>query len=438
MKSLRARLTVYLLTSALITALIIGYATYQRTLDQNEKLIDYQLRQTALSLRDQGMVDDWSSDVFEEEQHDVVVQIWTESGNVLYLSHPGIALPEKAILGFADAYANGRRWRVYSMVGRSRVIQVAQPYDIRHDLAAGAALRSLMPLIAHMPIMAFLIWLVIGKALKPLRHLEREVTERDARSLDPVTEEGMPTEIAPVAKALNLLLARLKRAFDGQRAFVGDAAHELRSPLTALKLQLRLLATADNEKDKIAAMRSLDDGVDRATRMIEQLLTAARTEYSESTFKEVDVDLVETMRRAIAEMYPLAEARHINISMDAPDHMQMKGDATQLFILMRNLLDNAIRYTPKQGSVEANLHMADNRMCLCIDDSGPGIPADERERVFRRFYRAQSNEEGGNGLGLAIVKNVAIHHHASVKLGDSPLGGLRVLVCFGRHRAASN
>lgn len=432
MKSLRVRLAVYLLCSALVTAAIIGFATYHKALEQNEKLIDYQLRQTALSLRDQGIVEEWIPDLAEEEQLEVVVQIWTENGNVLYLSHPGIVLPGRATIGWTDVEANGSQWRVYSMIGRSRVIQVAQPIHIRHDLAAGAALRSLIPLIAFMPIMALLTWLFIDRALRPLRRLEREVTQRDVRSLEPVTAEGMPSEIEPVARSLNLLLARLKRAFAGQRAFVADAAHELRSPLTALKLQLRLLATADNAADKNAAMQYLNEGVDRASRLIEQLLTAARAEYSEASFTAEPVDLAEAMRRAIAELFPLAQARDIDIEMDAPEETRIVGDAAQLFVLMRNLLDNAIRYTPPGGSVQARLQHADGNICLLIDDSGPGIPAEERNRVFRRFYRGQGRKETGNGLGLAIVKNIVVQHGATIELGTSPLGGLRATVCFKR------
>jgi signal transduction histidine kinase len=433
MNSLRGRLSVWLLLAAMLTAAVIGLLTYRETLEQNKRLIDYQLRQTALSLRDQGTVAEWEPDFISDDENDVVVQIWTANGNVMYLSHPGMALPDRAVMGFTNVEANGKQWRVFSMLGRNRIIQVAQPYHIRHDLATNAALRSLGPLIAFSPLMALLIWLLIGGALRPLKRLEREVIERDARSLSPVSEQGLPSEIAPVVHALNSLLGRLKEAFAGQRAFVADAAHELRSPLTALKLQLRLLATAQNDEDRNLAMRKLNEGVDRSTRLIEQLLTAARTEVGDTTFSEERVDLAETMRRVIAEVFATAQSRDINIEMEAPDHVYILGDAAQLYIMLRNLLDNAVQNTPRSGTVQAKIEVQGEHTCLYVDDNGPGIPLEERKSVFRRFYRGQSATQGGNGLGLAIVKNIVTQHHGTIKLGDSPLGGLQVYVCFNNH-----
>lgn len=437
MNSLRGRLSVFLLLAAILTAAIVGLLTYKETLEQNKKLIDYQLQQTAMSLRDQGMVQEWDSDLFDDIESQVLVQIWTTSGQVLYVSHPDMVLPDRATMGFTNIEAIGKQWRVFRMQGNNRIIQVAQPYQIRHDLATNAALRSLRPLFAFAPIMALLIWLLIGGALSPLKRLEKEVIQRDARSLDPVSEQGLPSEIAPVVHALNSLLGRLKDAFAGQRAFVADAAHELRSPLTALKLQLRLLATAQTPGDRDAALRKLHEGVDRSTRLIEQLLTAARTEVTDATAVEEKIDLAETIRRVIADIFPAAQARDINIEMDAPDHAYIVGDATQLFVMLRNLLDNAVRHTPANGNVFVRVEQQDRQTCLYVDDSGPGIPGEERKAVFRRFYRGQGAPQGGNGLGLSIVKNIVTQHHGSIKLSDSPLGGLQVYVCFPRNETGA-
>jgi two-component system OmpR family sensor kinase/two-component system sensor histidine kinase QseC len=412
------------------TATVVGYLTYNETLEQNKRLIDAQLRQTALSLRDQGMVDDWQPDFLDDEKNDVVVQIWTNNGNLLYASDPGVALPARATMGFENVQAGAQQWRVYSMKGRDRIIQVAQPYQMRHEMAASSALYSLRPLIAFAPLMALLVWLTVGNALRPLRRLEREVTSRGARSLNSVSEAGLPSEIVPVVHALNALLGKLKQAFAGQRAFVADAAHELRSPLTALKLQLHLLENASDEADKKIALRNLNDGVDRASRMIEQLLTAARTEYSETTYCEAPVDIAEMMRRVIADLFPLAQSRNIDLGLDAPDALVIPGDTGQIYILIRNLLDNAVRYTPENGTVQARIEDKARHVCLTIDDSGPGIPPSERKRVFRRFYRAPGTTQSGNGLGLAIVKNIIIQHQATIDFSDSPLGGLQVQVCF--------
>lgn len=430
MKSLRVRLSITLLLAALLAAVLLGMITYRHTLAENEALFDYQLRQTALSLRDQGVVPNRPGMGPEDEGMEVVVQIWTMNGTILYLSHPWAVLPDRATLGFSDVNAGGRRWRVYTMMAHNRVIQVAQPFEIRRDLAANAAWHSLSPLLIFAPLMALLIWFLVGRALRPLRRLEREVTQRDAATLDAVSEQDLPSEIAPVAYALNSLLARLKRAFAVQRAFVADAAHELRSPLTALKLQLQLLDRAPDAQARAGAMAKLHEGVDRASRLIEQLLVAARSEAAGETRSMQQVNLAELMRLAIAEMFPLAQAKRIAIDFDAPEELHLIADAEGLKTLMRNLLDNAIRYTPAGGTVHAAAAADGQGATLMVEDSGPGIAESERERVFQRFYRGMATEQEGSGLGLAIVKNVVDQHRATIQLGTSSLGGLRIAIHF--------
>jgi two-component system OmpR family sensor kinase/two-component system sensor histidine kinase QseC len=434
MKSIRTRLSVVLLLAAVITALAIGLVTYRNTLKENEELFDYQLRQIALSLRDQGYVTRPSAldGADDSETPDVVVQIWTANGTVVYLSHPGDPVPDRAMLGFADMDSGGRRWRVYGIVAGDRIIQVAQPLELRRGLVAAAALRSLAPLLAFAPLMALLIWWLVGNSLSSLNRLTKEVTQRDARALNEVSEQGVPTEIAPLVWSLNSLLARLKHAFSSQRAFVADAAHELRSPLTALKLQLQLLARAPDEAARSQALVKLNDGVDRATHLIEQLLTAARTDPNDTTIVVQSTDLAELVRHEIADVFFLAQERRIDVELDAPDHVMITADAAALRILTRNLLDNAIRYTPAGGAVHASVAANGGETSLTIEDSGPGIPENERERVFDRFYRRETNEQPGSGLGLSIVKNIVEQHGARIELGAAAQGGLKVTVLFSR------
>ncbi len=429
MKSLRTRLSVLLLLAAIVTALAIGVVTYRQALAENEELFDYQLRQIALSLRDQGVAS-VPSFRLDEEPPNVVVQIWTANGTMLYLSHPGDPLFTRAMLGFTNINAGNQMWRVYAIATHDRIIQVAQPFDLRRDLAANAAWRSLAPLLGFAPLMALLIWWLVGSSLLPLRRLAREVGKRDAGSLERVSEAGLPSEIAPVVKALNSLLGRLQRAFASQRAFVADAAHELRSPLTALKLQLQLLARAPDEAARKEALGKLHEGIDRATHLIEQLLTAAQTDPNDRIPERQPVDLAELMRQAIADVFVMAQARRIGIELNAPEKLMLDADPASLRILARNLLDNAVRYTPEGGSVQASLEQHTGRVELAIEDSGPGIPANDRPRVFDRFYRRNVSEQTGSGLGLAIVLNVAQQHGARVELGDSRLGGLKVSVVF--------
>lgn len=432
MKSIRTRLSVFLLLAAMLAAAVIGVATYKNTLKENEELFDYQLRQIALSLRDQGLAA--GPDLLQgpdEAALDVVVQIWTSSGAVLYLSRPGNPLFDRVTLGFTDVDAGAKRWRVYGMATRDRVIQVAQPIELRRGLAAAAALRSLAPLLAFAPIMALLIWWLVGDSLSSVKRLAREVAQREARSLDEVSEVDVPSEITPLVHALNALLAKLRRAFSSQRAFVADAAHELRSPLTALKLQLQLLDRAADDASRSQALEKLHEGVDRATRLIEQLLTAARTDPDDAKLSFQQIDLAELVRQTIGEVFVFAQERRIGIELEAPDHLAIAGDAGALRILVRNLLDNAIRYSREGGALLASVGSAPGKVLLVIEDSGPGIPEDERLRVFDRFYRREANEQSGSGLGLTIVKNIAEQHGARIELGVSRYGGLKVSLTFG-------
>jgi two-component system OmpR family sensor kinase/two-component system sensor histidine kinase QseC len=262
------------------------------------------------------------------------------------------------------------------------------------------------------------------------------VRSRDARSLSPLETGDLPDELAPLARALNALLARLGSSLDSQRAFVADAAHELRSPLTALKLQLRLLRNATDEAERSSALAAVAAGIERATRLIEQLLTLARSEPGAPTVALEKVDLGEVARETLAAMHPFAHDRGSELVLDAERPVLVQGERAALAALLRNLVDNAIRYGPHGGRVDVAVWEESGAAFLRVDDAGPGIPADERARVFDRFFRRAGAGEEGSGLGLAIVKGVADRHGAELALDTSPAGGLRVTVRLPRQPAA--
>jgi two-component system OmpR family sensor kinase/two-component system sensor histidine kinase QseC len=429
MNSLRLRLLVSLVGLLALAAVAMAAITYHNVLGETEKLFDYQLQQMALSLRDQGEIEPEQADTLADERLDVVIQIWTVDGRAIYASRPHASLPARALLGLATLTVDGRAWRTYGVATRDRVIQVAQPVDIRQRLAAHAAWRSVLPLLLTTPIAALAIWWLAARNLAPIERLAREVRTRDARSLAAVPTAGLPDEIAPLASALNALLARLSSSLDSQRAFVADAAHELRSPLTALKLQLELLRRADDAETREAARIAIGEGIGRASRLVEQLLALARSE-PDAVLPVERVDLAAVARQAIDDTTPFADSRSVSIALIAHGGACVKGDPVALNLLVRNLVDNAVRYSPTASRVEVRVRQQSGEVVLEVDDAGPGIPDAERERVFDRFYRRADAAGAGSGLGLAIVRSVASAHAATVRLGPSTLGGLSVSVSF--------
>ena len=430
MNSLRMRLLLALVAMLALAALVMGGVTYRNVLAETEALFDYQLRQMALSLRDQGEIAPDQVRAFADEQLDFVVQIWTVDGRSIYASREHSALPARALLGLADVRVGGETWRTFSVASPERVIQVAQPRQIRERLAADAALRSVAPLLFLVPVMALLVWWVVALTLRPLRQVAADVRRRDALSLSPLATVSLPEEVSPLVTALNALLQRLSQSFDTQRAFVSDAAHELRSPLTALKLQLQLLQRANDDASRAEAIGALSAGIERAVRLVEQLLALARSEPGAPPAVMAPLDLSEVVRQAVADSVPFARSRGTTFELFADAPVTLVGEKTALAALARNLADNAVRYAPPGARVEVRVSNEAGVPTLQVDDAGPGIPAAERERVFDRFYRRAANDEAGTGLGLAIVRSVAAMHGASVTLADSPLGGLRVTVRF--------
>jgi signal transduction histidine kinase len=430
MKSIRARLTVGLLALVAITAVCAGVITYRRVLAETSGLFDYQLRQMALSLRDQATIEPGRIPPSHPYGSDFVIQIWSPLGTVSYASRPGLIF-NRAILGYADMRLAGERWRVFSDWTADGVIQVAQPWRVREQLAREAALRVLAPLLLLLLTMAAAIVWIVSRGLAPLRRLATDVQRRDAHSLAPLAAGELPAEAIPVVEELNRLLARLADAFGKQRAFVADAAHELRSPLTALSLQLQLLDRAPDEAARSEARAKLGAAIERAVHLAAQLLTLARNEPEGAPVQPRPIALENPVREGISDVHALAAARGIELSLETEGSAQVIGDPDALRILVRNLVDNAARYTPGGGRVRVRVRVDGGRwVVLTVEDNGPGIPPGERERAFDRFFRRPGAAEGGTGLGLAIVKAVAERHGARVSLEDASPRGLRVVVTF--------
>jgi len=285
-------------------------------------------------------------------------------------------------------------------------------------------------LIVTLPILAFMVWYGVGFAMRPLNRIANEVAIRAPDHLDPVDYLQAPKEAQPLVHSLNTLLARLQKTLDSERRFTADAAHELRTPLAAIKAQAQVARSAADPEEHRRALQNVINGVDNATRVAQQLLTLSRVDPASPLKDFKKIDLCHLATDVMAELAPLAFKKQIDISLNEPCHGNINGNAGILGILINNLVDNAINYTPEGGVIVVDINTHLNEVILSVSDSGPGIPAEEHDKVLQRFYRGRGVTQSGSGLGLSIVRRIAELHQARIVLNDAIQGGLRVDVIF--------
>lgn len=430
-RSLRHRLLVFLFAAMGLSALVQGMGAYRTALMEADEMFDYQMQQVAMTLR-AGMGSGLALPLGDEESFDLIVQVWGLDGTPLYRTAGPDWLPQRAVLGFSNVELKGKRYRVLAVQGRFQVVQVAQDMAVRQRMAGQLAWRTVLPTALMLPLLALIVWWVVSRSLKPVDRVRRQLADRAAQDLAPVTEPDLPSEVQPLVAEFNALLARVRQAFEAQQRFVADAAHELRSPLAALKLQLQSLRRAPDEAARAQALERLGAGIDRASHLIEQLLALARQEGAAQALPAPPqvLALDALCREAVVHATDLAQARgqtHMDLGLGRCDPVRVMGHPEALHMLMRNLLDNALKYGRQR--VDMSLVHEGDQALLVVEDDGPGIPVAERERVLARFYRAeaQATQASGSGLGLAIVSSIAQAHGARLVLGHSTaLGGLRV------------
>ena len=438
--SLGGRLLLFIGMAILLVAVLQGAFAYRNALEQTDTLFDYQMQQTAFALR-AGLPVDVKGRAQgappEDENNEFIVQVWTNEGLRIFESALGEALPQMAVLGFADVPARGTTYRVFSLQTRSQVIQIAQDMRVRQLLARAAAWRSLLPVVLLLPLLALAVWWVIRRSLTPVQRVRRELALRQPQDLAPVAEHDLPDEMRPLVQEFNSLLQRVREAFETQQNFVADAAHELRSPLAALQLQLQLLRKATDSTEREAAQARLAEGIERARRLVEQLLALARQEAKPVSEGAPLADLRLLVEQALVDAAPAAQAKGLDMGLSEEPQQQssfsVPADTEALAVLLRNLLDNAIKYVPAGGRVDVGWLQDEQGRALVVEDSGAGIAAAERQRVLQRFVRGQGagGMAGGSGLGLAIVQSIAKSSGAELLLDESPqLGGLRVRVLW--------
>ena len=440
--SLRSRLLWFVLVAILLAAVLQAATAYRSALQQADAMFDDHLQQVARSLRSSIPLGSLPAEGEGDTDFDLYVQIWGKDGTQLFRSSHS-ALPPRAVLGFSEVEANGSRYRVYSLQAPLQTVQIAQDLSARTARAQALAAKTVLPFVLLTPLLMLAVWWVINRSLAPIERARRDVARRAADDFSPLADTGLPDEVRPLVDELNLLFGRVRSAFETQKNFVADAAHELRSPLTALKLQAQALrqaggaGTHGQQPTLEPDVARLNLGIDRAIRLVEQLLILARAEASASSAPVTCVDMTEVIKLAVADVLPQAGHKQIDLGLtgDTPKQpVLVTGQSDALRMMLRNLLDNAVKYAPVSGQVDVSLCLEGEHCILSIEDSGPGISREDQGRVFDRFFRATASaHETGSGLGLAIVKAIAAQHGAAVTLEQSArLGGLLVQVRLNR------
>ncbi len=385
------------------------------------------------------------ADYLEHSPHvnskNFIFEVWNKKEKIITSSTSFSEISQNALLntplGFSDIKIKKDDWRIYAQIDplTHNKIVVAEVYDIRNQLADEITRNNGYILLITYPIFGILIWIIVGLALRSITRVTSEISNRASTYLEAVEVENIPVEIKPLVAELNQLFLRLKLAFDRNKRFAGDAAHELRTPLAALKTQAQVALKANREEDRIKALQKVVQSVDRSSHVVAQLLTLSRLSQEEELNDIHPLDLHKLATEIIAYLVPIALEKNIEIEMlSPPNEVIVKGNDIALGILIRNIVDNAIRYTPENGAVKIQLLNNQRSITFRVVDSGPGIPKELRDRVFERFYRVLGTQAQGSGLGLAIVSQIADLHHAKIKLGTPGNGtGLQFDVEFRRY-----
>lgn len=422
-ESVQIKLSFTLSLAVLVVAMVAGVFSFLSAFDEAHDLQDDGLRQVALLMDRQRLspapstTDTRLKDVDEESR--VIVQYLGEAGSSAQGVDDGGTLPLPATLvdGLHTLTIGGETFRVLvKTTAAGERIAVAQESGFRNEIARNGALRALMPFLILVPVLLLIIANLVRTMFRPIAALSREIDLRAEQELHPVEDRDLPVEVRPFAIAINRLLNRVGQSMESQRRFVADAAHELRSPLTAMSLQAERLAEAEMSRIARERLTVLRQGIERGRNLLDQLLSLAKAQ-SATDLPLSPVSVQSIYRRVLEDLMPLAEAKHIDVGVEGTQDAKVWASELDMIAVVGNLVDNAIRYTPEGGRVDLSVSVSDGKAELRIQDNGPGIPLAERSRVFDPFYRMLGSEQIGSGLGLSIVQTIADRIGADIHLG---------------------
>jgi len=455
-KSLKSRLTLYVVLPVVLALLVIGGTGFYSAYNEAQEIYDSELSHVAdlmlalLSAEDeeeakQGHADDDDAQVNPDivelgndfdntgQSHDrqIAFRIW-RNGKLLFYSREAANFGEEhTTAGFSDLKLNGKKWRFYALpdVKTGYTLEIAQKSKARNVLIMEVLSSIFSPLILLLPIILILTWVGLRAGLKPLLAVSYAVKSRSALDLTPITTWRTVNEITPLIDAINGLLANLDYALKKERRFTDFAAHELRTPIAIFKTQAQTALKATDDAQRRMILEAQVQAADRATNMVDQLLTLARLEHTDIPTKKLS--LGEIARELTAERLPFAEQKHITLRCEQQNSVFVHSNRELLTIMLSNLIDNAIKYTPAQGEVSVKISAESGAAVFCVSDTGPGIPEDQLPYVTERFYRVSRHQQPGAGLGLTIVKRAAEIIGATLILQNKEVGvGLESILRF--------
>ncbi|HEY6096062.1 MAG TPA: ATP-binding protein [Gallionellaceae bacterium] len=436
--SLRQRLLALVL--AVIAVVWLGTAafTYHDASEEFDEVLDGHLAQAAALIvvqasHDLDELETEHAPLLHKYSRRVAFQVWDQEHRLRLHSAnaPQQPLADQES-GFSDTTIEGKRWRVFSSRDESGqfLIHVAERTEVRDELARHIARNLLQPLLISLPLLAILLWLAVARGLQPLTSLARQIEQREPDNLAALDATAAPREVMPLIGRLNRLFARIAASLQKERRFTADAAHELRTPVAAIKAQAQVARAATSAEERNHALDNAILGCDRAAHLIEQLLTLARMDALDGS-SIVPCQLRSIAAETIALLAPAALEKNVRLELLTDEEATVRGNPELLRVLLRNLIDNSIRHSPAGTSVQVGIASTAGAASLSVCDDGPGIPAEERDRVMERFYRPLGTQASGSGLGLSIVKRIAEIHDAAIRMGPAKNErGLCVTVAF--------
>ncbi|NVK55796.1 MAG: sensor histidine kinase N-terminal domain-containing protein [Alteromonadaceae bacterium] len=424
MHSIRRAITLVLISSLILVIFSAAIHGYRAALTMSSQFMDQELSTLLYSV---SLSNGHPAQV--QGSGDFVYQVWRD-GKLLTHSSKDILTPlTTRKSGFSDENFAGKRWRVYTQsLADETVVMVAQPLQSRLNLTDSLTVSVIMPFLYAVPILALIVFMTVSQGLKPLKMLSQKLSQRKGKDLSAITLSRIPTEMQPVMNTLNTVFSRLNEAFEREQQFASNAAHELRTPLSVMKINLHNLATEQPANaDKLAAIQQ---DTDRMIHAVNQILLLSRTSPELFHLQLGMVDAYAVAQNVITDLYSKIDKQQQEISLEGSSAL-LKSTEFTLYTMLQNLIANASAYAPKQAAIQVTVSKVKSQIVLLVEDSGPGIAAHERPQVLKRFYRDQQDSQyksTGSGLGLAIVGQIVALHQGSIALGESALGGLKVQV----------